>query len=70
MAAASAAKAERRAAHEAAVKAAAQPTDPTAPTSPQTGDNSHMFLEIVLATISGIGICICLMVGKKKRHAK
>lgn len=40
------------------------------PTSPQTGDTSNMTLWIMLMLVSAMGLCACLIFGKRKRTVK
>ncbi len=40
------------------------------PTSPQTGDNSHMTLWVMLLVLSSMGLCACLVLGKKRKYSK
>ena len=40
---------------------------PTKPTSPPTGDNSNMTLWVMLMALSSMGLCACLVLGKKRK---
>ena len=40
------------------------------PTSPQTGDTSNMTLWIIMMALSSMGLCVCLIFGKRKRTVK
>ena len=40
------------------------------PTSPQTGDNSHMTLWVMLLALSSMGLCACLVLGKKRKNVQ
>ena len=40
------------------------------PTSPQTGDNSHMTLWVMLMALSSMGLCACLLLGKKRKNVQ
>ena len=40
------------------------------PTSPQTGDTSNMTLWVMLMALSAMGLCVCLIFGKRKRTVK
>ena len=62
-------KAAVEAAKNAAITAIqeAQATEHKDPKSPQTGDTSNMTLWIMLMALSSVGLCACLVLGKKRK---
>lgn len=40
------------------------------PSTPETGDNSHMTLWLMLLALSSIGICSCIIYGKKRNFER